>query len=63
MSERQNSAFYGEDGRPAILGVIASLRTLIGYDDWPNEIVDACAYILQVCKGPVNLMKMPPWVC
>jgi hypothetical protein len=65
MSERAKRAFYGGDGNPPILGVIASLRTLIGSDEWPQEIVQACDvnYFERVCGASVVLMKMPPWVC
>jgi hypothetical protein len=59
---RRSSAFYGE-GRPLLYGALSSLDELIGYSEWPDEIVFACAYVQLVCDPAVVLMKMPAWVC
>jgi hypothetical protein len=41
------------------------MSDLIGCDDWPQSVVDACAELMQVfgfSAGVMDQYKMPPWI-
>jgi hypothetical protein len=62
MSEAQKRNFYGDDGRPSILAVIAMLRTLTGSEACAKELIDAADEVERTCAGAA-LTPMPEWVC
>jgi hypothetical protein len=63
MSERQNRAFYGEDGRPPLCAVMANLYELTGSEACARELVKAADYVEWVCGPTAALTAMPAWVC
>jgi hypothetical protein len=63
MSERQQRAFYGDDGRPPLCAVVENLYALTGSEACAKELVEAADYVERVCGPTAALTAMPPWVC
>ena len=62
MSERQKSAFYGDDSGPTVLDVVATLRTLTGSEVCARELEAAANEVEAACPhAPIT--PMPAWVC
>ena len=62
MSEREQRAFFGEDGRPSLYEVIATLRALTGCDACANELVAAADEVERLCGPGAALTEMPHWI-
>jgi len=44
---------------------VCSLMPLIGTEDWPQSVVDACRELLQILSMPAGVLdcyKMPGWI-
>lgn len=62
MSLEQRRAFYGDDG-PTVADLIVTLRTLVGFEDCAEELVEAADYTERVCGPTAALTPMPAEVC
>jgi hypothetical protein len=61
MSETQKRAFYGDDGRPTVLDVLATLGALTGSQACAVELERAANEVEAACPGAA-LTPMPAWI-
>ena len=62
MSEREQAAFYGDDGRPFLSEMLATLTGLTGSEPCAVELVAAANEVEEFTKGAA-LTPMPEWIC
>jgi hypothetical protein len=61
MSERQSTAFYGEDGVSPLAAMLATLRILTGSESCAEELIQAANEVEAITAGAA-LTAMPHWI-